>query len=67
MADYRLYPQVRFPEFLRDGAAAFAFVHKNIAAYKGDPQRIFLAGHSAGAYIAVMLGTDRIELPSDAR
>jgi acetyl esterase/lipase len=58
VADYRLYPQVRYPEFLRDGAAAFAFVQAHAARYGGDPARIFVAGHSAGAYIAVMLGAD---------
>src|SRR5579864_788671 len=58
VADYRLYPQVRYPEFLRDGAAAFAYVQAHAAQYGGDPTRIFVAGHSAGAYIAVMLGAD---------
>ena len=56
--DYRLYPEVRFPDFLDDGAAAIAWVRDNIAAYGGDPHRIVLAGHSAGAYNAVMLGLD---------
>lgn len=56
--DYRLYPEVRFPDFLDDAAAAVAWVRDNIAAYGGDPQRIVLAGHSAGAYNAVMLGLD---------
>lgn len=58
LPDYRLYPQVRFPDFLNDGAAAIAWVRDNIAAYGGDPRRIVLAGHSAGAYNAVMLGLD---------
>ncbi|GJE27362.1 alpha/beta hydrolase [Methylobacterium organophilum] len=56
--DYRLYPKARFPDFLDDGAAAVAWVHDNIADYGGDPKRIVLAGHSAGAYNAVMLGLD---------
>ena len=56
--DYRTYPEVRFPDFLDDGAAAIAWVHDNIAAYGGDPRRIVLAGHSAGAYNAMMLGLD---------
>jgi len=43
---------------VQDGAAAFAFVHEHAADYGGDPGRIFLAGHSAGAYIAVMLDSD---------
>jgi acetyl esterase/lipase len=58
IADYRLYPQVRYPEFVRDGAAAFAYVQSHVAQYGGDPDRVFLAGHSAGAYIAVMLAAD---------
>jgi acetyl esterase/lipase len=58
LPDYRLYPQARFPDFLQDGAAAIAWVRDNIAAYGGDPRRIVLAGHSAGAYNAVMLGLD---------
>lgn len=58
LPDYRLYPQVRFPEFLKDGAAAIAWVRDNIAEFGGDPRRIVLAGHSAGAYNAVMLGFD---------
>jgi acetyl esterase/lipase len=58
LADYRIYPAVRFPDFLQDGAAAFAAVHARAAEFGGDPARIFLAGHSAGAYIAVMLAAD---------
>ncbi|GJD95263.1 alpha/beta hydrolase [Methylobacterium iners] len=58
LPDYRLYPEVRFPDFLDDGAAALAWVRDNIAAQGGDPRRIVLAGHSAGAYNAVMLGLD---------
>lgn len=55
VADYRLYPQVKFPDFLYDGARAFAWTRQHIARYGGDPQRLFLAGHSAGAYNAAML------------
>jgi acetyl esterase/lipase len=58
VADYRLYPQVHYPEFLRDGARAFAYVHAHAAEYGGDPDRLFVAGHSAGAYIAAMLAAD---------
>ena len=56
VADYRLYPQVTYPAFVEDGAAALAFVHANIARHGGDASRIFVSGHSAGGYIAVMLG-----------
>jgi acetyl esterase/lipase len=58
VADYRLYPQVRYPAFLQDGALAFAWLHRHAAEHGGDPGRLFLAGHSAGAYIAVMLAAD---------
>lgn len=56
--DYRLFPQVRYPEFLKDGAAAVRWVREHAAAYGGDPDRLVLAGHSAGAYNAMMLALD---------
>lgn len=55
VADYRLYPQVRFPEFVDDGARAVAWVHANIPTYGGSPDKIFVMGHSSGAHIAAML------------
>lgn len=58
IADYRLWPEVKYPEFLEDCAQAMKWVQDNIAGYGGDPKRFFLAGHSAGAYNAVMLGLD---------
>lgn len=59
IADYRLVPEVRFPTFIEDGAAALRFVHDNVARYGGDPRRVYLMGHSAGAYNAMMLTLDR--------
>jgi acetyl esterase/lipase len=56
--DYRLYPAVTFPGFLEDGAAATAWVANNIGRWGGDSRTIFVAGHSAGAYIAIMLALD---------
>jgi acetyl esterase/lipase len=53
--DYRLYPEVRFPEFLRDAAAAVARAQQEAPKYGADPRRTVLGGHSAGAYIAAML------------
>jgi acetyl esterase/lipase len=53
--DYRLYPEVRFPAFVEDGALAVAQMRQIAAAHGGDPARLFVAGHSAGAYIAAML------------
>ena len=58
LPDYRLVPQVRFPAFLQDAAAAVRWTLDNIARYGGDPNRIAVAGHSAGGYLAVMLALD---------
>jgi acetyl esterase/lipase len=57
--DYRLAPEVVFPAFVEDGARAVAWAHRNAAAYGGDPRRIYLMGHSAGAQIAALLALDR--------
>ena len=56
--DYRIVPEGHWPDFLHDSAAAVAWTDANIANYGGDPDRIALAGHSAGAYNAVMLALD---------
>jgi acetyl esterase/lipase len=63
--DYRLFPAVRFPAFLQDAAAAVAWTKANVARYGGDPTRIFLMGHSAGAHIVAMLTLDRQWLQAD--
>ncbi len=55
MPDYRLYPDVTFPAFVNDGAQAVRWTHDHAAEFGGDPRKIFLMGHSAGAYIAAML------------
>lgn len=56
--DYRLVPQVVFPAFLDDAAGALRWTVDHIAEYGGDPRRIGVAGHSAGAYNAMMLALD---------
>jgi acetyl esterase/lipase len=56
--DYRLFPEVRFPSFLQDGARAVATVRRDATRWGGDPTRLILAGHSAGAWIAAMLALD---------
>ena len=56
--DYRLFPEVRFPDFLDDCAMAVRWAADNAAALGGDPVRIVLIGHSAGAYNAAMLALD---------
>lgn len=58
IADYRLYPQVRYPAFLQDGARAVAWTHEHIADFGADRQRLYLMGHSSGAYNAAMLALD---------
>lgn len=62
VADYRLYPEVRYPAFIEDGARAFRFVRERARDWNGDPSRIFVSGHSAGAYIAAMLGVNPLYL-----
>ncbi len=59
VADYRLVPQVRFPAFVEDAALAVKWARDHVAEYGGDPARITLSGHSAGAYAAAMLALDR--------
>jgi acetyl esterase/lipase len=56
--DYRLYPQVRFPAFMHDAAGAFDWTKTNAARFGGNPHRVFLMGHSAGAQIATLLALD---------
>jgi len=56
--DYRLYPEIRFPAFMEDAAAAVAWARSFAAAQGGDPGRLFLMGHSAGAQIATLLALD---------
>ena len=58
LPDYRKVPQVRFPRFVEDSAAAVKWVQNNIGKYGGDPSRVSVAGHSAGAYNALMLALD---------
>ncbi|WP_339915242.1 alpha/beta hydrolase [uncultured Brevundimonas sp.] len=57
--DYRLVPQARFPAFIEDAAAATAAVGAVAARYGGDPARLGVMGHSAGAHLAMMITLDR--------
>ena len=59
VADYRLYPEVKFPAFVDDGALALAWTAKNIGKYGGSTYNIHLVGHSAGAHIASLLVLDK--------
>lgn len=63
--NYRFLPQVEMGELIRDVAKALGWVHKNIAGYGGDPKRIFVMGHSAGAQLAALLCTDERYLKAE--
>lgn len=56
--DYRVAPEVAFPAFVEDNAAAVAWTLRHAAEIGGDPSRVFVVGHSAGAYNAAMLALD---------
>ena len=58
IADYRLYPQVRYPDFLTDCASAVAWAQREAKRFDGDPTRLYIMGHSSGAYNAAMLALD---------
>ncbi len=58
IADYRVYPAVKFPAFVNDGAHALQWVRTHIEAYGGNGRGIYLMGHSAGAHIAALVALD---------
>ena len=57
--NYRLYPKVKAPTYIEDAAATVAWVFNNIQKYGGNNQLIFVSGHSAGGYLASMIGLDK--------
>lgn len=57
--NYRLYPKVKAPLYIDDAAAAVSWVFRNVADLGGDPSLIFVSGHSAGGYLASMIGLDK--------
>ncbi len=57
--NYRLYPKVKAPTYIEDAAAAVSWVFHNIENLGGDPSLIFISGHSAGGYLASMIGLDK--------
>ncbi len=59
LPDYRHTREQPYPAFMTDAGAALAWVRRHIGEHGGDPARIAVAGHSAGAYIAVTLALDR--------
>ncbi len=65
LPNYRLSPWVKHPEHIKDVARAYAWTHKNIAKYGGDPNKMFIAGHSAGGHLAALLATDEQYLKAE--
>ena len=57
--NYRLYPKVKAPKYIEDAAAAVAWTFNHIASFGGNPDLIFISGHSAGGYLASMIGLDK--------
>ncbi len=59
VADYRLSPEVRYPVFVQDSALAMRWAFESAEKYGANPARVFVMGHSAGAYNAAMLALDK--------
>ncbi len=60
--NYRLSPKVVYPAYVDDAAASFAWTVKHIAEFGGDPHKVFIGGHSAGGYLALLVGFDPARL-----
>lgn len=58
LPNYRVYPRAAYPEFIQDAASVVAWTSQHIAEYGGNPARLFVGGHSAGAYLAAMVAMD---------
>ncbi|MDE8602475.1 alpha/beta hydrolase [Marinomonas sp. RSW2] len=65
IADYSKYPQVKFPTFVEDGAKAVAWTYRHITEYHGNPDKLFVAGHSAGAHIGALVTADKHYLQAE--
>lgn len=68
--NYRLFPRCKCPDYIDDAAMAVAWTFEHIADYGGDPDKIFVSGHSAGGYLALMVAlakeyTSRYGLDAD--
>ena len=57
--NYRLYPKIKAPVYIEDAAAAVAWVFNHIEEFGGDPELLFISGHSAGGYLTSMVGLDQ--------
>jgi acetyl esterase/lipase len=60
--NYRLSPEVRHPTHVQDVARALAWIYRNISAHGGNPEAIFVMGHSAGGHLAALLALDETYL-----
>lgn len=56
--DYRIYPAARFPDWIQDAARVVRWVQDSIGSFGGDPARVFVVGHSAGAHTTALLALD---------
>ena len=63
--NYRLLPEVSMEQLTRDIARSIGWVHRNISKYGGDPQRVIVGGHSAGAQLAALICTDDRHLKNE--
>jgi acetyl esterase/lipase len=66
LPDYRTYPETAFPGFVNDAAAAVRWTRDNAHEFGGDPARVFVMGHSAGAHLAALIATDPRYLASQS-
>lgn len=57
-ASYRLSPKAKSPAYIEDAAAAVAWAFSHAQQYNGSPEKIVVSGHSAGGYLAMMIGLD---------
>ncbi len=65
IADYRLFPEVKYPAFMEDAAAALSWVQAYAETFGGDPGAIRLMGHSAGAHMGALLCLDPVWLEAE--
>lgn len=65
--DYRKYPDAKFPIFVEDSAKAIAWTSNHISHYRGNPARINILGHSAGAHIGALLTTNKKYLQAEGK
>jgi acetyl esterase/lipase len=65
LPNYRLSPAVKHPEHVKDVAAAVGWTRRNIGKYGGNPEKLYLIGHSAGGHLVALLATDESYLKAE--